>query len=107
MALVRAAGLPIGFNVDLARAICEELSVACTIQVRRFDTLLDALAEEREIPAGDVLAPFGSTTIFTFIWTWDDFFGPLIYLNDMNSYTIQLGLRTFRHWKKTGFSRRW
>lgn len=26
---------------------------------------------------------------------WDDFFGPLIYLNDMNTYTIQLGLRTF------------
>ena len=32
---------------------------------------------------------------FTFIWTWDDFFGPLIYLNDMNSYTVQLGLRSF------------
>jgi hypothetical protein len=35
--------LPIGFNVDLARAICEELGVTCTIQVRRFDTLLAAL----------------------------------------------------------------
>jgi multiple sugar transport system permease protein len=33
--------------------------------------------------------------IFTFIWTWDDFFGPLIYLNDMRSYTVTLGLRTF------------
>ena len=39
-----------------------------------------------------VLATAG---IFTFIWTWDDFFGPLIYLNDMNSYTVTLGLRTF------------
>src|SRR5271163_514390 len=26
-----------GFDVDLARAICEELRVACTIQQRRFD----------------------------------------------------------------------
>ncbi|MBX3511975.1 MAG: transporter substrate-binding domain-containing protein [Xanthobacteraceae bacterium] len=36
-------GLPIGFNIDLARAICEELALACTVQVRRFDTLLPAL----------------------------------------------------------------
>lgn len=33
--------------------------------------------------------------IFSFIWTWDDFFAPLIYLNDMSSYTVQLGLRNF------------
>jgi polar amino acid transport system substrate-binding protein len=32
-----------GFNVDLARALCNELGATCTIQVRRFDTLLDAL----------------------------------------------------------------
>ncbi len=32
-----------GFNVDLARALCAELSLTCTIQVRRFNTLLDAL----------------------------------------------------------------
>ena len=38
-------GQPIGFNVDLARAICTELSIQCTIQVRRFDTLLEAMDE--------------------------------------------------------------
>jgi polar amino acid transport system substrate-binding protein len=32
-----------GFDVDLARAICEALKVACTIQVRRFDLLAPAL----------------------------------------------------------------
>jgi len=36
-------GQPAGFNVDLARAICEEIKVNCTIQMRRFDTLLDTL----------------------------------------------------------------
>jgi polar amino acid transport system substrate-binding protein len=36
-------GAPIGFNVDLARLICEELKVACTVQMRRFDTLINAL----------------------------------------------------------------
>ncbi len=36
-----------------------------------------------------------TAAIFTFIFTWDDFFGPLVYLNDMRSYTVQLGLRSF------------
>ncbi len=36
-----------------------------------------------------------TAAIFTFIWTWDDFFAPLIYLNDMQQYTVMLGLRTF------------
>jgi polar amino acid transport system substrate-binding protein len=40
-------GQPIGFNVDLARAICVEIGVTCTVQVRRFDTLLAALSENR------------------------------------------------------------
>lgn len=41
-----------GFSVELARAVCEKLALTCTIQARRFDTLLDSLAEGR----GDVLA---------------------------------------------------
>jgi multiple sugar transport system permease protein len=36
-----------------------------------------------------------TAAIFTFIFTWDDFFAPLIYLNNMSSYTVQLGLRSF------------
>jgi len=40
-------GNPVGFNVDLARQICEELHIACTVQMRRFDTLIDALNENR------------------------------------------------------------
>ena len=36
-------GNPAGFNVDLARMICEELKIACTIQMRRFETLVPAL----------------------------------------------------------------
>lgn len=41
------------------------------------------------------LPVLATTAIFSFIWTWGDFFGPLVYLNDINSYTIQLGLRSF------------
>lgn len=34
--------------------------------------------------------------IFTFIGVWNDFFGPLIYLNSNRNFTIALGLSLFR-----------
>jgi polar amino acid transport system substrate-binding protein len=40
-------GNPAGFNVDLARQLCDEIKVTCTIQMRRFETLLDAIASNR------------------------------------------------------------
>jgi polar amino acid transport system substrate-binding protein len=40
-------GNPAGFNVDLARALCDEIKVTCTIQMRRFETLVDALTSNR------------------------------------------------------------
>jgi polar amino acid transport system substrate-binding protein len=40
-------GHPAGFNVDIARLICEEIRATCTVQMRRFDTLLGALNENR------------------------------------------------------------
>jgi polar amino acid transport system substrate-binding protein len=52
-------GNPQGFNVDLARMMCEELKVGCTIQMRRFETLLGSLNENR----GDaVIASLAATT---------------------------------------------
>jgi polar amino acid transport system substrate-binding protein len=36
-----------GFNVEIARAICDELKVPCTIQPRRWDTLLPTISEGR------------------------------------------------------------
>src|ERR1700733_2602538 len=40
-------GNPAGFNVDLARLICEEIKVTCTVQMRRFETLIDAITSNR------------------------------------------------------------
>ena len=37
-----------------------------------------------------------AVAIFTFQATWNDFLGPLIYLNDQSRYTISLGLSFFR-----------
>lgn len=42
-----ADGNPAGFNVDLARALCDEIKVTCTIQMRRFETLVDAITSNR------------------------------------------------------------
>jgi multiple sugar transport system permease protein len=36
-----------------------------------------------------------TTAIFTFIWTWSDFFTPLIYLTSPESYTVPVALRSF------------
>ncbi|SFR05961.1 carbohydrate ABC transporter membrane protein 2, CUT1 family [Lentzea waywayandensis] len=36
-----------------------------------------------------------ATTIFTFIWTWNDFFSQLIYLTDPEMYTVPVALRSF------------
>jgi multiple sugar transport system permease protein len=36
-----------------------------------------------------------TTTIFTFIWTWNDFFSQLIYLTDPHMYTVPVALRGF------------
>ncbi|UIX29132.1 carbohydrate ABC transporter permease [Streptomyces sp. GQFP] len=36
-----------------------------------------------------------TTTIFSFIWSWNDFLPQLMYLADPQTYTLQLGLRMF------------
>lgn len=36
-----------------------------------------------------------TTAIFTFMFTWNDFFTPLIYLTDPEVYTVPIGLRSF------------
>ncbi|WP_426504884.1 carbohydrate ABC transporter permease [Dactylosporangium sp. McL0621] len=42
-----------------------------------------------------MLPALATTTIFTFIWTWNDFFSQLIYLTDPQMYTVPVALRSF------------
>jgi polar amino acid transport system substrate-binding protein len=37
-----------GLDIDLARAICDDLQIACTIQARRFDKLIPQIKEDRD-----------------------------------------------------------
>ena len=43
--------------------------------------------------------------IFNFMWSWGDLFGPLIYLNTMDKFTLALGLATLR--RNANMSSRW
>ncbi len=40
--------------------------------------------------------PMTIVVVYTFWFTWNDFLHPLIYLNDISKFTIQLGLAMFR-----------
>lgn len=37
-----------------------------------------------------------TVVIFRFMWTWNDFFGPLVFLSDARKYTLPLGLTFFQ-----------
>lgn len=36
-----------------------------------------------------------TTAIMTFMWTWNDFFTQLLYLNEVSKFTVAIGLRMF------------
>lgn len=36
-----------------------------------------------------------TTAIFTFLWTWNDFFSQMIYISNVRLYTVSLALRQF------------
>jgi multiple sugar transport system permease protein len=71
------------------RGIPRELEDAARVDgagiVRTFATIILPLSK----PALAVV------TIFTFIGVWDDYLGPLIYLNSASNYTLTLGLQFF------------
>ncbi|MGP4081599.1 carbohydrate ABC transporter permease [Pseudalkalibacillus sp. R45] len=81
------------FNIFLTRqfimGIPKELSEAARIdgasELRIFCQIIYPL----------LLPPLATISIFTFTGVWNDFMGPLIYLNDDRLWTITLGLQGF------------
>jgi multiple sugar transport system permease protein len=83
------------FGVFLMRqyylTVPEELSEAARI---------DGLSEYgiwRRIMLPLSVPALASLTLLTFVNTWNDYLGPLIYLRSPNLWTLQLGLQTFIH----------
>lgn len=72
-----------------------------------FKTIPDSLLEAATIDGAGELRVFlqimiplckpalASVAIFTFLGTWSDFMGPMLYLNSQESYTLSIGLQAF------------
>ena len=75
--------------VQFIRSIPRELDEAASIDGCGFFGIYWRIILPLMVPA------LVTTAIFTFIWTYEDFLLPLVYLSDMNLYTVPQGLRLF------------
>ena len=75
--------------VQFIRGIPRELDEAARIDGCNHWQIFSRMMVPLMIPA------LATTAIFTFIWTWSDFFTPLIYLTSPESYTVPVALRSF------------
>lgn len=75
--------------VQFIRGIPRELDESAKIDGAGWTTLFFRIILPLSLPA------LMTAAIFTFMGTWDDFFGQLIYLSDIKKFTVPLGLRLF------------
>ncbi|MCL2702776.1 MAG: carbohydrate ABC transporter permease [Defluviitaleaceae bacterium] len=103
--MLRAMGL---FNTHMAIIILQAFTAFGVFLMKQFyDTIPNELNEAARI---DGLSEYGiwrrimlplskpalaTLTIFTFVFVWNDFLGPRLYLTTPNLHTIQLGIRNF------------
>ncbi|MEJ5169860.1 MAG: carbohydrate ABC transporter permease [Fimbriimonadales bacterium] len=82
------------FNIFLLRQFLKtipmELSEAARIDgASEWQTFLRVIVPLAK-PALTVVA------LFTFMWAWNDFMGPLLYLTDQSTFTLSMGLQFFQ-----------
>jgi multiple sugar transport system permease protein len=75
--------------VQFIRGIPRELDEAARIDGCNHWQIFTRVMIPLMVPA------LATTAIFTFIWTWSDFFTPLIYLTSPESYTVPVALKSF------------
>ncbi len=73
------------FYADIPDELCEAARIDGMSEYRIYFKIMLPLSK----PALSTL------TIFTFVATWNDYLGPLIYLKSQSKKTIQLGLKMF------------
>jgi len=71
------------------RTIPRDLDEAARIDGAGYWAIYSRIIVPLTVPALTVVA------VFTFIGSWNDFFGPLIYLDDQDEFTMALALATF------------
>lgn len=75
--------------VQFVRSIPRELDEAARIDGATHFRIYRSVILPLMVPA------LATTAIFTFIWTWNDFFSQLIYLTSTRNFTVSLALRNF------------
>jgi multiple sugar transport system permease protein len=75
--------------VQFIRGIPRELDEAARIDGAGPFRVFRSIILPLMVPA------LATTTIFTFIWTWSDFFSQLIYLTSPANYTVSIALRNY------------
>ncbi|MCY6381901.1 carbohydrate ABC transporter permease [Hoeflea prorocentri] len=75
--------------VQFFRAIPRELSEAARLDGCGHLQIFLRIFVPLSLPA------IATTAAFSFIWTWNDFLQPLIYLNSPQNYTVPIGLSLF------------
>jgi len=75
--------------VQFVRGIPRELDEAARIDGAGHARIFLQVILPLMVPA------LATTTIFTFIWTWNDFFSQLIFVTDPDLYTVPVALRQF------------
>ena len=98
-----------GLNDKLLAMIClQAFSAFGVFMMKQFyEGIPDDLCEAARIDGmseyriyASIMLPLSkpalsTLTIFTFVATWNDYLGPLIYLKSQEKKTIQLGLKMF------------
>jgi len=75
--------------VQFIRSLPKELFEAARIDGAGHLRIFGQVTLPLMVPA------IATTAIFTFIWTWGDFFGPLIYLRTRDNFTVSVALKGF------------
>jgi len=75
--------------VQFIRALPKEIFEAAQIDGAGTFSQFSRIALPLMVPA------VATTSIFTFIWTWGDFFGPLLYLRLPKMFTVAVALKGF------------
>ena len=75
--------------VQFIRGLPRELDEAARIDGAGHGRIFFQVLLPLMIPA------LATTTIFTFIWVWNDFFTQLIFLTSPSNYTVPIALRSF------------
>lgn len=96
------------YNSHLSLIIHSSVSVYGIFLMRQFMIAIsDSLIEAAKIDGANHLIIFmrivlpiskpvlATLAILKFVWTWNDYQGPLVLINDPLLYTIQLGMKSF------------